>query len=150
MKNKVMVIVLAITAGAIWTFIALRLLSDRNVKKEVPDVVPVIKLPEDIPLESISSSPFLLPEVVQIPESKHSSPANLRKAEGKKSKGRLVGVIEAAASMSVVVELNGKYRYLHENITDGECRLLEMFKNDSVRIVYSGDTLMLYKNERRH
>lgn len=150
MKNKVIVIVLAITAGAIWTFIALRLLSDTNVKKEFSDVVPVIKLPEDKPLESISNSPFLLPEVAQTPESKHSSPVNLRKAEVKKFKGRLVGVIEAAASMSVVVELNGKYRYLHENITDEECRLLEMYKNDSVRILYSGDTLMLYKNERRH
>lgn len=149
MKNKVTVIVLAIVAGVIWTFIAITL-SDTNVKKAASDVVPVVERPVDTSLKSLSMSPFMLPEVRPVIEKIRPSPVRVRKTNLKKWNGRMVGVIGGVASMSVVVELDGKYHHLCKNMTDGECRMLEIFDDDSVRILYKGDTLMLYGNERIH
>ena len=39
--------------------------------------------------------------------------------------------------------------YISEGYQSKDCRLVKKFGDDSVRIVYSGDTLMLYKNDER-
>lgn len=146
MKNKVMVIVLAVTAGTIWIFIAVKLLSHTEIENIASGPLPAIEQKIDKGLKSLSESPFKIHEEKLPSERQTHISKPIHKQVSKRSDGRLVGEIEGKEVSLVVIEISGKYHYLYDDRSDGDCRLLKKFEDDSACVIFLDDTLMMYKD----
>lgn len=148
MKNKATLMTLAVAVCIIWTYIAVKLLSP---SAESTDVIPIpveVYKPEEYELVSLSLSPFIIPAVTTAsPARKPDAVKRPQQPKKKSVRGRLIGDIEAGSICLSVVEIENVYHYISDGYSSKDCRLVEKFGEDSVCIVYSGDTLMLYKND---
>lgn len=148
MKNKATLMTLAVAVCIIWTYIAVKLLSP---SAESTDVIPIpveVYKPEEYELVSLSLSPFIIPAATTAAPARKQDAAKRSPQTKKKSvRGRLIGDIETGGICLSVIEIEDVYHYIGEEYQSNDCRLVEKFGEDSVCIVYSGDTLMLYKND---
>lgn len=150
MKNRLTFIVLAVAAAVIWTYIAVRLLVPRKVNASSVEIIMAAEPEPECELESLSESPFIVPKAERRQEVKQTEHKLERKTKARPAvQGRLVGTISASGSSLVVVKVNDRYHYLGDAESTEECRLLKVFANDSVMVLYQNDTLMLYKDEGR-
>ena len=140
MKNKATLMTLTVAVCIIWTYIAIKLFSP---SAESADVTPV-----ESELVSLSLSPFIIPAPTTAgPARKQDAVKRPQQPKNKSVRGRLIGDIEAGSICLSVVEIENVYHYISDGYPSKDCRLVEKFGEDSVCIVYSGDTLMLYKND---
>lgn len=136
-------------AGAIWTFIATKFLFQEQteiISSRIPIMVKPVKVKD---LESLSLNPFFIPKEQHQANNSKKPVSQIRKKSVSKYSGRFVGAIKTDASLLAIVEIDNKYYYLQNDTAGEDYRLLRMFADDSIRILYLGDTLMLYKNEYR-
>ena len=148
MKNKATLMTLAVAVCIIWTYIAIKLFSPSAESADVTPVPVEVSRPEESELVSLSLSPFTIPAPTTAdPARKQDAVKRPQKPKNKSVRGRLIGDIEAGSVCLSVVEIENVYHYISDGYSSKDCRLVEKFGEDSVCIVYSGDTLMLYKND---
>lgn len=147
-KNKITLMILAILACIIWTYIAIRLLRT-SCKAELPAENTFAKtVVASYDLQSLSMTPFKMPEVNK-KHSKQIERQNVpRKKAANKHQGRYIGTIESSDVSLIIVEIDGIYRYVDISDFTGDCRVIRKFDNDSVIVTFCHDTLTLYKNGR--
>lgn len=147
-RNKITVIILAVLACLIWTYIATRLLGT-DFKAETSTDNGLMENEVTLyDLESLAMTPFKMPEVSKNPDKQKTRQSVPHKKTVQKHSGRYIGSIYASDVSLIVVEIDGIYRYVKSSDFTGDCRLLRKFDNDSVIVAFSDDTLTLYKNER--
>ena len=150
MRNKTTLLILALTACIIWTYIAVKLFSPGTENVDVIPTLVVASEPEKFEFLSLALSPFINPDATTAdPAHKQNVIKRTSLSKNKTVRGRLIGNIEAGSICMSVVEIEKEYHYISEGYQSKDCRLVKKFGDDSVRIVYSGDTLMLYKNDER-
>ena len=150
MRNKLTLIVLVIAACTIWTYISIKLFSPQHMKTDTMEVAAIMSDSKKFELESLSLSPFIDPEDSNTDSSlKGETIKPASKAKNKALRGRFIGIIEADGASQTIVEIDKIYHYVSGIEPHGDCRLLKMYGNDSVCVLYSGDTLMLYNKYGR-
>lgn len=148
MKNKATLMTLAVAVCIIWTYIAIKLFSPSAESADVTPILIETFRPEEYELVSLSLSPFIIPApTTSDPARKQDAVKRPQQSKNKSVRGRLIGDIEAGSICLTVVEIENVYHYISDGYSSKDCRLVEKFGEDSVCIVYSGDTLMLYKND---
>ena len=148
MKNKATLMTLAVAVCIIWTYIAVKLFSPSAESADVTPVPVEVSRPEEYELVSLPLSPFIIPAAAKEETGRKQNVVKRALQPKKKSvRGRLIGDIETGSICLSVVEIENVYHYISDGYPSKDCRLVEKFGEDSVCIVYSCDTLMLYKND---
>lgn len=148
MKNKATLMTLAVAVCIIWTYIAIKLFSPSAESADLTPVPVEVSRPEESELVSLSLSPFIIPAPTTAdPARKQDAVKRPQQPKNKSVRGRLIGDIEAGSICLSVVEIENVYHYISDGNPSKDCRIVKKYGEDSVCIVYSGDTLMLYKND---